>query len=149
MNYSPFDKKTDKLHEHLRVSSGIRLFKLSGFEVSLDVTWFLLALLITWSLAKGYFPAFYVGLSPLTYWVMGIFGAIGLFFSIVVHEFAHSLVGRHYGVPIAGIKLFLFGGIAEIHESPKTPKVEFLMTIAGPITSFMLSFIFLQSSIQF
>jgi Zn-dependent protease len=31
---------------------------------------------------------------------MGIVGAVGLFLSIVVHEFCHSLVARKYGIPM-------------------------------------------------
>ncbi len=37
----------------------IRLFKLLGFAVYIDLTWLVLALLITWSLAKGVFPYHY------------------------------------------------------------------------------------------
>src|SRR3546814_208582 len=73
---------------------------------------------------------------------MAIVGALGLFFSIIFHEFAHSLVARRYGLPISGITLFLFGGVAHMSEEPSGPKVEFMMAVAGPIASFLLAFIF-------
>jgi len=78
------------------------------------------------------------------YWWMGITGAAGIFFSIVFHEFSHSLVARHYGLNIRGITLFIFGGVAEMEKEPSTPKSEFLMAIAGPLASFLLAFIFQQ-----
>jgi Zn-dependent protease/predicted transcriptional regulator len=70
---------------------------------------------------------------------MGIFTAVGVFFSIVFHEFSHSMVARYYGMPIRGITLFIFGGVAEMEDEPPDPKSEFLMAIAGPISSFILA----------
>jgi Zn-dependent protease/CBS domain-containing protein len=118
------------------------LFRLFGFEVKLDLTWLLLAFLVTWSLALGFFPQVAPGLSNEQYWWMGAIGAIGLLFSIVFHEFAHSLVARRYGLPITGITLFIFGGVAEMQEEPRSAKVEFLMAIAGPISSLVLAAVF-------
>ncbi len=120
----------------------ISLFTLFGFEVKLDFSWIFLALLISWSLATGYFPVTYGELSVATYWIMGIIGALGLFFSIIFHEMSHSLVARRYGLPIRGITLFIFGGVAEMEEEPKDARTEFLMAIAGPIASLLLAAIF-------
>lgn len=122
--------------------SGIYLFKLFNFEIRLDWSWFFLALLITFTLALAYFPSSYPGLSILTYWIMSIIGAIGLFGSIILHELCHSLVGRYYGLPIEGIKLFIFGGIAKMHSEPPNPKAEFLMALAGPIFSLLFGIFF-------
>src|SRR3546814_15273259 len=112
-------------------SRQIKLFKLFGFEVGLDLSWVLLALLITWTLAVGYFPTQYPGLGTDTYWLMAIVGALGLFFSIIFHEFAHSLVARRYGLPISGITLFLFGGVAHMSEEPSGPKVDRKSVVEG------------------
>jgi len=113
-----------------------------GFKVNLDITWFILAVLIVWSLSEGVFPQSYPGLSRGIYLWMGIIGAIGLFASIIFHEFCHSIVARHYGLQMKGITLFIFGGVAEMEEEPSSAKVEFLMAIVGPLSSFLLSGIF-------
>ena len=118
---------------------GFHLFTVFGFEVKLDLSWLLLALLISWSLGAGWFPARYPELSNYAYAWMGISVAIGVFFSIVFHEFSHSMVARHYGLSIRGITLFIFGGVAEMESEPPDPKTEFLMAIAGPISSFLLA----------
>lgn len=115
------------------------LFKLLGFKIQADASWVFLALLVTWSLARGLFPAWHEGLPIRTYWWMGVAGAIGLFASLIFHELSHSVVARHYGLRIKGITLFIFGGVAEMAEEPTSAKVEFLMAIAGPIASFSLA----------
>ncbi len=120
----------------------ITLFKMLGFEVRVDASWLLIAFLITWSLAVGVFPNELPGLLTGTYWWMGIAGALGLFGSIVIHEFSHSIVARYYGVPMKGITLFIFGGVAEMEEEPPNPKTEFLMAIAGPLASVAIGGVF-------
>ncbi len=117
----------------------ITLFRIMGFEIKVDFTWVFLAILISWSLADGFFPAQYPGLSTALYWLMGIEGAIGLFVSIALHEVGHSLVARRYGIPIRDITLFIFGGVANMADEPKRPRDEFYMAIAGPITSGILA----------
>lgn len=121
----------------------ITLFKLFGFEVRIDASWILIAILITWSLARGVFPVYNPNFSAATYWILGVIGALGLFASIVVHELSHSLVARRFGLSMKGITLFLFGGVAEMDEEPSTPKAEFFMAIAGPLASIAIGFIFL------
>jgi Zn-dependent protease len=117
----------------------IELFKLFGFAVRVDFSWLIIAVLVTWTLATGVFPTFSEGLSELTYWLMGIFGALGLFGSIVLHELAHSLVARAHGVMMRGITLFIFGGVAEMDEEPPSAKAEFWVAVAGPAASVVVA----------
>ncbi|MBD3181570.1 CBS domain-containing protein [Candidatus Poribacteria bacterium] len=120
----------------------IKLFNLFGFEVKIHLSWFIIAFLVTWSLAAGLFPSYYEGLSTSTYWIMGILGAVGLFASIIFHELWHSLVARRFGMPMHGITLFIFGGVAEMEDEPPSAKAEFYMAIAGPVTSIIVGVIF-------
>ena len=120
-------------------SSQVSLFDILGFKVRLHLSWIFLAALIIWSLARGYLPDYYLGLSDSTYWWMGTIATIGLFGSLVFHEFAHSLVARRLGIPIDRITLFIFGGVAHTNKEPPSPKAEFLMATAGPLASFALS----------
>ncbi len=117
----------------------IRLFSLFGFDVWVDASWLLLAGLISWTLAEAVFPQIAPHLAPATYWWMAAATTIGLMFSIVFHEMAHSLVARRYGMPIRGITLFIFGGVAEMESEPPSPKSELFMAAAGPLASLLLS----------
>lgn len=120
----------------------VTLLRLFGFEVRLDASWIVIALLVTWSLAVSVFPVEYPELPLLHYWAMGLIGALGLFACIVFHELSHSLVARLYGIHMKGITLFIFGGMAELGEEPASAKAEFMMAIAGPLASFALAGIF-------
>jgi Zn-dependent protease/CBS domain-containing protein len=146
----------------------IHLFTILGFKVGIDLSWLLLAVLVTWSLAAGFFPwlsslqaasqspeagrlsatarlflwlsgrQFETYASPGVYWWMGVLGALGLFGSIIFHEFWHSIIARRYGLPMKGITLFIFGGVAEMEDEPPNAKTELLMAIAGPVSSIVL-----------
>jgi len=122
--------------------NSLKLFSLLGFEVKVDLSWLIILFLIIWSLGQGLFPMYFEGLPSTTYWVMGVFGALGLFLSITVHEFSHSLVARRFGLPIRGITLFIFGGVAEMESEPPDARSEFFMAVAGPIASVILGTIF-------
>jgi Zn-dependent protease len=56
----------------------------------------------------------------------------GFFFPLSFTS-SHSLVARKYGVPMKGITLFIFGGVAEMDEEPPSGKVEFMMAMVGPL----------------
>jgi len=119
-----------------------KLFKLLGFEVGIDLSWIILAILVAWSLSTGFFPFQYQELSTGTYWIMGVVGAVGLFLSIIAHEFCHSIVARRAGMPMKGITLFIFGGVAQMDEEPPSARDEFFIAIVGPVSSILIGAVF-------
>lgn len=121
---------------------GIKLGKILGIEIILHWTLFLIVFILSWYLAGIYFPQETPGLSLVWYWTLGILAAAGLFSSVLLHELSHSLVAQRFGLPIKRIILFIFGGAAEMPEEPATPKAEFWIAIAGPLSSFGLAALF-------
>lgn len=117
----------------------ITLFRLFGIPLRLDLSWFVVAALMLWSLAGGLFPAWYPRLAPRAYWLMGAVGTLGLFASIVIHEFFHAFFARRHLIPMQGITLFIFGGVAEMGGEPRDAKAEFVMAVAGPLASVALA----------
>lgn len=117
----------------------IPLFRLMGFPIRLDPSWFIIFFLIVWSLSVAVFPVNYPNLAGATYWTMGIIGALGLFVSVILHELGHAVVARSYGLPIRGITLFIFGGVAELQDEPQSAKVEFFVAIAGPFVTLLIA----------
>ena len=121
------------------LSNAVKLFSLNGIDIKLDPSWALLAALITWSLSQRYFPTVFPDQSSSTYLIMALVAMLCLFASLLLHELAHSIVAKHLGVPIHGITLFLFGGVAEIESEPQSAQIEFWVAIAGPVMSFSLA----------
>jgi len=120
----------------------IKLITLFGIPVEINYTWFIIFGLVIFTLARGYFPNTDPELSTLSHWLMAVVAAILLFASLLAHELSHSLVAQRNNLPIHGITLFVFGGVAHLEKEPPTPAVEFKMAIAGPLMSFFLSLLF-------
>lgn len=68
-------------------------------------------------------------------YILGVIVSFGLFFGVLVHELAHSLVARNKGIGINNITLMIFGGIATMDEGTPDPKVELPMALVGPVAS--------------
>ena len=124
------------------MNGGLKLGKIFGISIEVHHTWFIIFIVVTLSLSKFYFPTFYPNLSNLSYWLMGFIASLLLFLSVFLHELSHSLIGMKNGVPIKKITLFLFGGVAQLAEEPRNPRVEFMMAVAGPVCSFLLLILF-------
>jgi Zn-dependent protease/CBS domain-containing protein len=115
-----------------------RIGKIAGIDIDINVSWILILVLLTVSLAISWFPGLYPGWSTATYWVTGFIAALLLFVSVLLHELAHSLVARRRGLPVKSITLFVFGGVSDIEREPTSPGVEFQMAFVGPLTSIVI-----------
>ncbi len=124
------------------MSSGIKIFKVLGIQISLDYTWFIVFGLFGWSLAYGYFPHYYPGLEKTVYLFMGFASALLLFGCVLIHELSHSYTANRLGLDISEITLFIFGGVARLTREPEEPMVELKIAVAGPIASGVLALIF-------
>jgi Zn-dependent protease len=117
----------------------LTLGKIFGIPIKLHTSWFLVAALVTWSLAGSYFPQEYPGWATTTYWAVGAVTAVLFFTSVLLHELGHSVVALREKVPVRNITLFIFGGVAQIGSEPPTAGAEFRIAIMGPLTSLALA----------
>ncbi len=124
------------------MNSSLRLIQIKGIPVEINASWFLVFFLFSLTLGQSYFPSVAAGLHPAFYWAAGILTTLLLFASVLVHEFGHSIVAIKEGIPIKRITLFIFGGVAQMEAEPANPSTEFKVTVAGPLTSFLLALIF-------
>ena len=124
------------------MKGSLRIARIAGIDIGIHYTWIIIFVLITWSLAVGYFPVEYPGWEGLIYWATAVVAALLLFVSVLVHELAHSLVARSRGVPVKSITLFLLGGVSNLESEPEKPGVEFAIAIVGPLTSIALAGLF-------
>jgi Zn-dependent protease/predicted transcriptional regulator len=122
-------------------ASGIRIGRIFGISIYLHPSWFLIFALITLSL-RTQFTAQHPSWSPAQHWMLGVITSLLFFGSVMFHELSHSMVAKHYEIPVASITLFVFGGLARIGREPSSARQEFNIAIAGPISSFFLSVVF-------
>ena len=122
--------------------SSFKIARIAGIEIGIHYTWLFAFALIAWSLAVGFFPSTFGGFDAATYWLLGIAGALGLFVSVLVHELSHSLVALARGMKVHSITLFIFGGVSNLQGEAEEPKDEFLVSVVGPVSSFILAILF-------
>jgi Zn-dependent protease len=114
----------------------------SGFRITLDYSWFVIFFLILGTFTGAVFPTYVPGLDQRTYLLMGIVGTMLFFASLLAHELAHAYVARARGIEVAGITLFVFGGMARARPEASRPRDEFLVAVVGPLASLALGLLF-------
>lgn len=121
--------------------AGIKIGRIFGIPIYVHLSWFLVFFLITYSIVFQY-GARYPQWSSRQLWSLGLLTSLLFFGSVLFHELSHSVVARHYRIPVASITLFFFGGIASITRDPERAGQEFLMAAAGPASSYVLALAF-------
>jgi Zn-dependent protease/predicted transcriptional regulator len=118
--------------------TGIRIGRIFGIPIYLHTSWFIIFFLITLSLATQ-FTSLHPRWSREQHWILGIVTSVLFFASVVFHEVSHSVVAKHYKIPVQSITLFVFGGLSRIARDPSSAKQEFNVAIAGPLSSLFLA----------
>jgi Zn-dependent protease len=115
----------------------IQLARVFGIRIGVNPSWFIVLFLIIWTLSDQYKSAF-PGHDSKAF-ALATASALLLFFCVILHELGHALTAMHYRIKIAGIDLWLFGGIATMTEEPPTPRAAFNISAAGPAVTAALS----------
>jgi Zn-dependent protease/predicted transcriptional regulator len=119
-------------------SEGIQIGKIYGIPILLHPSWFFIFGLIALSFVSK-FEALNVSIPATRLWGLGIATSVLFFGSLVFHEMAHSVIAKHYKIPVISITLFIFGGVARIGRDPSRAIEEFNIAVAGPISSLLLA----------
>lgn len=115
-----------------------RIARILGIDVRVHLSWILIFLLVTFSLADQVFPFSYPSWSQQKTIIVAAITALLFFGSVIAHEFAHALVARRFRMSVSSITLFLLGGVASLTKEPPSAKAEFFMATAGPATSLLI-----------
>ncbi len=120
------------------MGKSLRLGRVFGIPVEINITWVVIFLLLTYLLVNR-FDASPLGWPVAQQWAVAIVTVVLLFLSVLAHELSHSLVALSRGIPVAGITLFIFGGVSHLAREPERPWEEFLISVVGPLTSIALA----------
>src|SRR6267378_3595725 len=119
-------------------SEGIQIGRIYGIPIFLHPSWFFIFGLIALSFVSKY-EALNLSIPESRLWGLGLVTSVLFFGSLVFHEMAHSVIAKHYKIPVVSITLFIFGGVARIGRDPSRAIEEFNIAVAGPISSFLLA----------
>ncbi|MFC4121115.1 site-2 protease family protein [Nonomuraea zeae] len=117
---------------------GLKMGKPFGIPVYVSWTWFIVAGFITMMFGPRVRQMLPELDSTAAYAVAFVF-AVLLYVSVLLHELAHSVLAKWYGLPVRRITLYLLGGVSEIEKEPPTPGKEFMVAAAGPALSLGLA----------
>lgn len=119
------------------------LGRVAGVEIGVNWSWIVVVGLVVWSLGAVVFPDDVPGLSDGAYVAMAVVAALLFFTSLLLHELGHAVVARREGMEIAGITLWLFGGVARFNGMFPSGGAELRIALAGPAVSLFLGLLFL------
>ncbi len=120
------------------IGQSVKLKTFRGIDVGIHYSWFIVCVLITFSLTAR-FTSEYPHWTLAEHYMVGIATSLLFFVSILVHELAHGFVALAKGISVRSVTLFLFGGVAQIGRRPNRPLTELQIAIAGPIASAVLA----------
>jgi Zn-dependent protease len=115
----------------------IQLARLFGIRIGASPSWFVVLFLMIYYLS-GVFDDSLEGYSNDTAYVVAVVGALLFFVSLILHELGHALVARRNGIGVSSIELWFFGGLAKLTRDPTTPGVDFRISAAGPLVTFLV-----------
>jgi Zn-dependent protease/predicted transcriptional regulator len=120
--------------------SNIRLGTISGIEIGLHYSWFIIAALIAFSLGE-HFRQVNPHWTTSQVWIASVLTAVLFFVTLLLHELSHSLVAQARGLKVKAITLFALGGVSQIEGESPDAKTEFQVAIAGPVASLIIGFV--------
>jgi Zn-dependent protease/CBS domain-containing protein len=115
-----------------------RFGRLAGIDLGVHWSVVVIAALLAFGVADGVLPATAPGYTTASYVAAGLVLASAFLVCLLVHELAHALFARHYGIAVPRITLWLLGGVSELDGEPPTPGAELVIAAAGPMTSLVI-----------
>ena len=123
------------------MGSSLRLGRVFGIPIEVNVSWLFVFLLLTFLLANEFEDA-RLRWPVAQRWSVAMVTVVLFFLSVLAHELSHSVMAVRKGIPVRGITLFIFGGVSRLEREPPRPITEFVIAIVGPLSSIMLAAIF-------
>jgi len=108
-----------------------------GIRIGADASWFIFLFLIIWLQSNQYKDQF-LGDDTKAF-SLAVASAFLFVLSILLHELGHAAVAIRNGIGIAGIDLWMFGGVAKMRKDADSPGVDFRIAVAGPVVTLVIA----------
>ena len=121
------------------MNRGVPIGRIAGIKVTADWSVLLIGVLLAWGVAGGAVPAAAPRTPLWLAWVDGSVVALLLIGSLAAHELGHAVLARRRGIAVEGIRLWLFGGVAQMSGDWMTGRTEMLVAAVGPAITFVVA----------
>ncbi|HET7312642.1 MAG TPA: site-2 protease family protein [Mycobacteriales bacterium] len=121
------------------LAGGVPVGRVLGVPLVISPFWFVIVVLLTIAYA-GFVRHEVPSLTRGESYGVSLGFVLLLYGSVLLHEMSHVAVAKALGMQVQRVVLQLLGGVSEItEERPGTPRREYLVAIAGPMTSLFLA----------
>ncbi len=127
----------------------LRIGKIIGIDLYIHAGWLIILVLLTWSLAGDRFVQLAPSWTGSTYWITALITSLLFFVSVLMHEVAHALLTRAHGLTVTRMTLFIFGGVEDLKQAPRSPGSELQIALIGPGISFLLAGLYYGLALPF
>src|SRR3954468_22587292 len=114
-----------------------QLGRVFGVRIGVDVSWFFVLFLFIWQLSS-YYGDLFPGQDGKSF-VLAVISSLAFFLCVLLHELGHAVVAMRSGIAIAGIDLFMFGGVAKMERDTESPGEEFRVAVGGPVVALLIA----------
>src|SRR5258708_26292123 len=104
----------------MAIRPGLKIGRVLGIPIYIHSTWLFIFALITYSLAVR-FTQEHPQWTTTQHWPAGMLTSVLFFRSVIFHELSHSLVAKHYKMPVASMTLFNCHARAPIGPGTSAP----------------------------
>jgi len=121
-----------------------------GIPIRLHLTFLVILVFFIWAFADqdikieeyGIILSFGgMNVSTVVKYLFSTITAVLFFSTLLFHELSHSIVAQGYGIKIKSITLFIIGGVAQMEDIPREPRMEAKISAAGPAFSLAIGII--------
>ncbi len=110
-----------------------------GIPIKLHLTFLIIFFFVLWLFAANNFEILGItigfggmAISTGLKYLLGAIASVLFFATLLFHELSHSFVAQSYGARIRNITLFVIGGVSQMEEIPREPRMEARISAAGP-----------------
>lgn len=121
---------------------GIRIGRISGFDVRVHWSTLVIFTILVISLSTVQFPDEAPGYRDAAYWAAAVLTGLVFYASLLAHEVSHAVLARRDGIAVESLTLWMLGGVASLEGEPKTPRGDFQIAAIGPAVSLVLAGLF-------
>jgi len=135
--FRSIDRVDDSVQQPRRPGRPGRMVgRVFGIPLYVNASMLVLAALVT--VVYGNYVRTELGLPGPVGYAIGLGFVACLLGSVLLHELGHAVTARRYGIGVRGITLELLGGWTEMDRDAPTPRIDALVSLAGPAVSLVI-----------